>query len=812
MNTKGLLLPKISWILNRSPNRSKARPLDLSPKRLLAWFCTCLVSLVSVCTSPASSLGQESVTPADVQQAIDELLQYFRRTQNRQAKDGPVGAWQGHQDQNTGLTSLVVLALLSAGRKPSDPEVARALDYIRGERPMQVYEASLQAMAMCAAEPGRDRALIERDVQWLVQAQQDDGGWAYRQERGASDESNSQFAVLALWEASRIGIEIPAQVIQNGRRYWLEKMNNSGTWGYRGEPKPRGSMTCAGIASMLILEDSAATQDASAQGNQIQCCTPGGRQEYDLEKSLDWLAKNFSVTQNPGYGDWYLYYMYGLERVGRLTGQRFIGEHDWYREGCDAIVGPKNSRLMGVTQGSGALNPPAARAMALLFLSKGKRQVVIGHLQHSPEPSSRDWNRHRRSIQHLTGHIELAWKRDLSWQTLRLQRASLVDLLETPVLFISGSDEFVLSAQQRKMLKDYVDQGGFIFAEACSQDGCNGAAFDVSFRREMEMIFDKPFQKLPPNHPVWNAEARLDPGALPEGFWLYGIDACCKTSVIYSPMSLTCRWELSKPYGAKPQYSKVVSTELDNAVKVGLNVVAYATGRELKDKLESVQIVQSDLNRQVLERGTLTLPKIMHSGGGDETPKALGNLIEVFRRETKAMVDPKTPKLSASSPELEKYPLVYIHGRNKFAFSQAEQDGLRNHFIHGGMVLGDSICGSEEFTKSMREEFSKLFPDAKWQLLPVDHPLFLKDGPGGYDLRNVSLIDPGRGDVDLAKAKREGPAEIEALEWNDRIIVLFSPNDLSCAMESKHSLQCRGYVREDAFRIGINLLLYSQLH
>jgi hypothetical protein len=112
----------------------------------------------------------------------------------------------------------------------------------------------------------------------------------------------------------------------------------------------------------------------------------------------------------------------------------------------------------------------------------------------------------------------------------------------------------------------------------------------------------------------------------------------------------------------------------------------------------------------------------------------------------------------------------------------------------------------------MREEFGKLFPDAKWQLLPVDHPLLLKDGPGGYDLRNVSLVDPGRGDVDLAKAKREGPAEIEALEWNDRIIVLFSPNDLSCAMESKHSLQCRGYVREDAFRIGINFLLYSQLH
>jgi len=208
-------------------------------------------------------MAQGSVSPADVQQAIDDLLQYFRRTQNRQAKDGPVGAWQGHQDQKTGLTSLVVLALLSAGRKPSDTEVARAMDYIRSEPPMQAYEASLQIMAMCLAEPGRDRALIERNLAWLIQAQQADGGWAYRQDRGASDESNTQFAVLALWEASRIGIEIPQPVIQKGRTYWLNKMSQAGTWGYRGDPKPLGSMTCAGIASMLILEDTSATQDES---------------------------------------------------------------------------------------------------------------------------------------------------------------------------------------------------------------------------------------------------------------------------------------------------------------------------------------------------------------------------------------------------------------------------------------------------------------------------------------------------------------------------------------------------------------------
>ncbi len=779
--------------------------------RGILWFFLGWMAMLALL--PSTVRAQGPLSAEAVQEAIDQFTSYFRRTQSTGNKGGKNGSWPGpYHQQGTGLSSLVVLALISSGRKPNDPEVRRAIDYIRSEAPQMVYETSLQTMALCAADPGRDRELIERNVKWLIKAQQrSDGGWAYDQNPGLSDESNSQFAVLALWEASKIGIELPEELIAKSRKYWLDKMSPEGTWGYRGEKAPRGSMTCAGIASLVILEDTAASLDASVAGDKIQCCGAGsGERPYDPQLSLDWLARNFSVNDNPGYAEWYMYYMYALERVGRLTGRRFIGDHDWYREGAEAILRRRN-QIGGNMRPTAAESDVAATAMALLFLSKGKRQVVIGHLQHSPDPRSRDWNRHRRSIQHLTGHIESVWKRDLAWQSLRLQRATLADLLETPILFISGSEEFTLAPQQRKLLKEYVDNGGFIFAEACNGNGCKGEAFDQSFRREMELIFDKPLQKLPPTHPIWFAETKVDPNTLPEGFWLYGLDACCKTSIVYSPISLSGRWELSKPYGAKPKYPKSVQSELDNAVKIGLNVAAYATGRELKDKLDSVQIVQSDSNRQSLERGSLTIPKILHSGGGDETPRSLNNLLEMYRRTTQSLVEPKIPKLSAASDELDKYPVAYIHGRNKFSFSEAEQKGLRRHFENGGMILGDAICGSEEFTASVKQEFSKLLPDAVWKTLPPDHPLLLKDGPGGFDLRNVSLIDPEAGVTDLNAAKREGPAEIDALEWNQRIIVLFSPNDLSCAMESKHSLQCRGYVREDAFRIGINMILYSLL-
>ena len=37
----------------------------------------------------------------------------------------------------------------------------------------------------------------------------------------------------------------------------------------------------------------------------------------------------------------------------------------------------------------------------------------------------------------------------------------------------------------------------------------------------------------------------------------------------------------------------------------------------------------------------------------------------------------------------------------------------------------------------------------------------------------------------------------------------FSPYDISCALENRESLECEGYTRKDAARIGLNVLLYS---
>jgi hypothetical protein len=50
---------------------------------------------------------------------------------------------------------------------------------------------------------------------------------------------------------------------------------------------------------------------------------------------------------------------------------------------------------------------------------------------------------------------------------------------------------------------------------------------------------------------------------------------------------------------------------------------------------------------------------------------------------------------------------------------------------------------------------------------------------------------------------------LEVLEIEGRLAVIFSPFDISCAMENTPSLECKGYIKEDAAKIGVNVLLYA---
>ncbi len=135
---------------------------------------------------------------------------------------------------------------------------------------------------------------------------------------------------------------------------------------------------------------------------------------------------------------------------------------------------------------------------------------------------------------------------------------------------------------------------------------------------------------------------------------------------------------------------------------------------------------------------------------------------------------------------------------------------MKNYLDRGGFLFADAICASEEFASSLRAELLLIYPNAKFNRLPAGHPL-LTDEFHGFNLNSVLLRDPQfRSDEDplAAKLTKTTPL-LEALEIDERIAVVLSPYDLSCALEKGASLECKGYVSTDAARIGANVILYA---
>ena len=560
-------------------------------------------------------------------------------------------------------------------------------------------------------------------------------------------------------------------------------------------------MTCAGITSMVIATDKLGTPDAEADGDTIRCCG-GGSDDDSIQRALNWLGSRYTVTQNPGAGNQYwLYYLYGLERVGRLTAQRFIGGHDWYREGADVLI--RNQAAEGFWKGHSHddTDERVATSYALLFLSKGRRPVLVNKLKHAPGD---DWNNHRRDIANLTRYTESRWERDMTWQVVDVEAASVADLLQAPVVFINGRAAPKLTKADAEKLREYVDAGGFIFAEAC----CDGE-FDRGFRALMKLVFPEPqyeLELLPPTHPVWSAEETVDPDyAKP----LYGINVGCRTGVIYCDDDLSCLWELSRP-GRNVTLTPSVRLRIATANSIGINVLAYATNRELKYKEEVDQYLTAGDSSETIERARLHIAKLRHTGGWDDAPRALTTLLHLLRDEVGIRVGQERHDLTINDGALFNHHMAFMHGQHRFRLTEAERANLRAFVERGGMLLADAVCGSDAFAASFRREMQEIFPDAALEPIPPDAPIFTAEF-GGFNIANVTRRDPVRRAADQALSARrvEAEPELESIVIDGRHAVVFSKYDISCALERHATLECRGYIREDAARIGINVVLYS---
>jgi hypothetical protein len=731
------------------------------------------------------------VTSEQVEHAIREGVRFLKSQQ------APDGSWTEAEAQvKTGTTSLVTLALLTAGEKVESPEIQRSLEFLRGFGPQHLrntYAIGLQTMVFAAAEPERDRLRLIANVDWLQQAQLKPGDrfrwpgtWTYSENKTQTgDHSNTQYALLGLNAANEVGIAVAPEVWALSRAHFERAQARDGGWAYTPNQQPStGSMTCAGISSLIIAGSRRYEGEEFIVGETIRDCGKGAA-NAPLMRGINWLANHFQVGQNYGHGQvWKYYYLYGMERAGRLAGIRFFGQNDWYRAGAEELVHDQNP-LSGFWRGANQENELVATSFALLFLAKGRAPVLINKMRHAPFT---DWNNDPDDVRNLVGLVSRDWKSLLTWQIVDSDNATVQDLLQAPILFFNGHQMPDLSERGRQNIREYVEQGGFLFIDAC----CGSRAFDQGFRQLIAEIFPPPdyqLRPLPPEHPVWRARFPMNPEVHP----LWGIEHGCRTVAIYSPKDLSCYWNQMEHSPANPA---VVT-----AVKIGQNVVDYATGREMPaDKLAAREIHNLN-NAPPPKRGALRIAKLMHAGDWNIAPQAIPNLMDALHRPPFSYNVVLAQKdLFPRDPNLIYYPLIYIHGRGALSFPKEDLDALRRHLEPGGGTLfADAACGSAVFDAAFRRFAAELLPDHKLEPIPRDDELYTDKV--GLDLHDCQYTKAAGG--------RKDYPYLEGVKINGHWAVIYSKLDLGCALERHSGIDCKGYTYDSAVKIAGNIVIYS---
>ncbi len=176
------------------------------------------------------------------------------------------------------------------------------------------------------------------------------------------DASNTQYAMLGLMSAARCGVKLPADTWKRALAVNQERFNtDEGGWGYEGG-SAYGSMTAAGICASTIARYELGEADPD--------------KDDQVEYGLGWMSRNFSVSENPKGATWTYYYLYSMERVGRILDTEFIDDKEWYPLGAQFLVGSQQANGSWKEKGPEE-DPRLATSFALLFLTRATQTLKV---------------------------------------------------------------------------------------------------------------------------------------------------------------------------------------------------------------------------------------------------------------------------------------------------------------------------------------------------------------------------------------------------------------------------------------------------
>jgi squalene cyclase len=345
-----------------------------------------LLSLAGVAVVPAA---EPPARNTEVDQAVERALEYLHNIQDKRD-----GAWRGGgSGKNPAVTSLAVMAFLSAGHVPGEGRYGETVEkgirwvlsrqqpngLIASEYGHEMYHHGIATLmlaevaGMTDGELGREiRKKLEKAVALILKAQRrsgaERGGWRYQVAHvNGSDMSVTGWQLMALRAAKNLGCDVPAEVIERAVDY-VRRSFDSRRGGFCYTPNGNLTVACTGTG-VLALE----------------LC---GKDRHRSDESLRAGAFLIRDGNLPRFGQHHFSYSiyYGAQATFQL------GDNYWsvYRQRLHQVL-LRNQNGNGSWTGRGydsSFGPAYSTAMAVLALTVEYRFLPI--YQRGEEPAEKD--------------------------------------------------------------------------------------------------------------------------------------------------------------------------------------------------------------------------------------------------------------------------------------------------------------------------------------------------------------------------------------------------------------------------------------
>lgn len=759
--------------------------------RLLKVLFIALAMLIACAPAPSASAQKAAqLTDAEVDKAIEDIKKFFY-----DAQDPVTGGWYGSYHKGPedgkpdkdgkvtnknawGPTAMAVLALIASGESPQNPKIAKALELLAQVEISGVYALSMRAHVWSYLPQSVYGGALLKDAETMIQSSYKLSQFNYivygmpgfNANDSRVDNSTTQYGLLALWQASKRGINVPQGFWADAVENFLKQQSDlDGGWAYSGNRNTTQSMTLAGLTCMYVAQ-----QELFRDKN-----TPDKAVSESIQKGLAYLDKNFKVGAGVHGGASYMWY--GYERVGLASGRKFFGTpetgfKDWYQEIGRAIVNKKGKY-------GGAIH---TASFDLMFLARGRVPVWINKL----EIPGVAWNNRPNDVYFLNRFISEYREHEVNWQVVSIN-SDPKEWVAAPLMWLSSNNDIEWTESQIAKIKKYIDLGGTLIA--------NPEGKSSSFRASIENLAEKMYPNL-----KWSAMERTHPMAnLLEG------DPKGSRAPNLRMLSNGARVLIVMPnddWGMTFQKDKKPDPDRVKEWRHIINIYGVVTDRgQLTPRLSSPMVKRE--SRESTGKIKVVIPQWT-----DENALLPENDVYVvmrnymFNATGKELIVEQLPlsELASANPSL-----LHLVGFNAVEISAEERKAIQDYITKGGTVLVENLGGTGEFAASVVKQMSPVFS--------------LVGGEGVVNTRkqiingrrlpegNTNNADVYFRRMVLEKANPSSELTLRGHLKGDRYPVLVSYQDLSLGMLGVKQYGINGYSIETSRDLMINILLEANI-